>query len=116
MRLLLGEVPDRTEFTAPDWAQQLVPYFDITQASGVAASCAVLAVAWSLGLGEALAVCLYVASCCNPSSPARSQLVASPSSPQAVRSGDLSAFARVAAEHDAQVRLVLLACSLPGLT
>lgn len=53
VRLLLGEVPDRTEFTAPDWAQQLVPYFDITQA---------------------------------------------------VRSGDLSAFARVAAEHDAQFR------------
>lgn len=48
VRLLLGEVPDRTEFTAPDWAQQLVPYFDITQASGVAASCAVLAVAWAL--------------------------------------------------------------------
>lgn len=33
VRLLLGEVPDRTEFTAPDWAQQLVPYFDVTQAS-----------------------------------------------------------------------------------
>ncbi len=33
VRLLLGEVPDRTEFTAPDWAQQLAPYFDITQAS-----------------------------------------------------------------------------------
>ncbi|KAI7845011.1 hypothetical protein COHA_001377 [Chlorella ohadii] len=53
VRLLLGEVPDRTEFTAPDWAQQLAPYFDITQA---------------------------------------------------VRGGDLSAFARVAAEHDAQLR------------
>ena len=32
VRLLLGEVPDRTEFTAPDMAGPLAPYFDLTQA------------------------------------------------------------------------------------
>ena len=32
VRLLLGEVPDRTEFTAPDTAAPLAPYFDLTQA------------------------------------------------------------------------------------
>ncbi|KAL4858438.1 putative 26S proteasome non-ATPase regulatory subunit 3 [Chlorella vulgaris] len=32
VRLLLGEVPDRTEFTAPDLAPHLVPYFNLTQA------------------------------------------------------------------------------------
>ena len=111
VRLLLGEVPDRTEFTAPDWAQQLVPYFDITQASGVAVPCALLGAAWSLGLCACKSL-----GCCNPSNPAGSQLVSPPSAPQAVRSGDLSAFARVAAEHDAQVRLGLLAGSLPCLT
>lgn len=32
VRLLLGEVPDRTEFTAPDTAAHLAPYFEVAQA------------------------------------------------------------------------------------
>lgn len=32
VRLLLGEVPERSEFTAPDVAYTLAPYFDVTQA------------------------------------------------------------------------------------
>ena len=53
VRLLLGEVPDRTEFTAPDWARQLAPYFDLTQASCVGAC------RWSVGLsaGRVLGLC-----------------------------------------------------------
>ena len=32
VRLLLGEVPERSEFTIPDLRQALVPYFDLAQA------------------------------------------------------------------------------------
>lgn len=32
VRLLLGEVPDRSEFTAPDMRAALAPYFQVTQA------------------------------------------------------------------------------------
>lgn len=32
VRLLLGEVPDRTEFTAPDMAATLAPYFEVAAA------------------------------------------------------------------------------------
>ena len=31
VRLLLGEVPERSEFTAPEMAAALGPYFDVTQ-------------------------------------------------------------------------------------
>ena len=57
VRLLLGEVPDRTEFTAPDMAGPLGPYFDLTQAVRSGDLTAFRCVGEGLGLGRAQIEC-----------------------------------------------------------